>query len=275
MHQLLSNQSALMYLTMGGTKTATPTIHEVNSVNDVRLGGVSSLSSRKKSHLFTTRDSGSSIGSDSSTTAAAARMRYSQNQNFSSGLSICASSVEEEVLPRSASTSSLRASLRSSSQIIKDDSSTDERDHSPSISDSTSFSMGGSRLTLNSEGGRTITESQACENMSASEPALDNPKTTTSSSLRCKQITVTSFEEGNSSDSSLNSSLPSPNSEQIKKKKWFTSSISSRLSMGKSKKKKEKELDKDKETSKQESVSIKSLDKDKESSKQESISGKA
>ncbi|CAL4110080.1 unnamed protein product, partial [Meganyctiphanes norvegica] len=307
-HQLLSNQSALMYLTMGGTQTtasATPTIYEANSVADVRLGGGhSTASSRKKSHLLT-RDSGSSISSETSTTATNSRMRFSQSQNFSSDMSVYNNSVEEEVLPRSASTSSLRTHHRSSSQINKDDSSTDETDHSPSISDSTSFSIGGSRLTINSEGGQTITGSQvsppsspnllllsqlssdqslydemhttksvkkrspmlksysqdtgtstthkakqkACENMSASEPSLDNPKSSTvSSSLRSKQITASSFEEGNSSDSSLNSTMPSPNSDQIKKKKWFQNNISSRLSLGKSKKKKEKELDKDKES---------------------------
>ncbi|XP_042208776.1 uncharacterized protein LOC121857022 isoform X8 [Homarus americanus] len=174
-HQLLSSQSALMFLTMGGCTGASSYYGGGGSLNSSGLVKTprdsmadvqgSSGSGRKRSQLIP-RDSGSSLGSESSMTQTSI-MHHSHT--YSTDLTHHL--LDKEHIRRVSSTGSINRILPLEHDPSKDsnDSSTEETDVSQCVSETTSFTMGGSsgirgskrsRLTLNSEGGRAITSSQ-------------------------------------------------------------------------------------------------------------------
>lgn len=239
--QLLSNQSALMFLTMGGSSCFGAGSGSLNSsafigtprdsMADVRSSTGSTGSTRKRSQLIN-RDSGSSLGSESSINQTN-HMHHSHT--FSTGLSP-QSEEEEESIRRVSSTGSINHLLRRERERSKDsnDSSTEETDGSAYVSETTSFSMGGSQLTLNSESGSAVSPSQE---ISASEPALDSPKT---ASIRSRRLGAAPSEEGNSSDSSLlDERPPSADSRKKSTKSWFRNGFTGSLKIGRSKKQKD------------------------------------
>lgn len=199
-----------------------------DSMADVRS---STGSTRKRSQLIN-RDSGSSLGSESSINQTN-HMHHSHT--FSTGLSP-QSEEEEESIRRVSSTGSINHLLRRERERSKDsnDSSTEETDGSAYVSETTSFSMGGSQLTLNSESGSAVSPSQE---ISASEPALDSPKT---ASIRSRRLGAAPSEEGNSSDSSLlDERPPSADSRKKSTKSWFRNGFTGSLKIGRSKKQKD------------------------------------
>lgn len=240
-HQLLSSQSALMFLTMGGCTGASSCYGGV-AINSSGLGGTprdsmvdvrgSVGSVRKRSQLLT-RDSGSSLGSEASITQTTI-MHHSQTYTAGMGLH----SEEEECIRRASSTGSI--TVTDCPQSKDSESSTEETDGSACVSETTSFSMGGSRLTLNSECSRTISPVQEREKISASEPALDSPRT---SSMLNKKKGASPSEEGNSSDSSMMEERPPSADSRKKSKSWFRNGISSSLKFSRSKKLKETDKD--------------------------------
>lgn len=200
-----------------------------DSMVDVR-GSVGSV--RKRSQLLT-RDSGSSLGSEASITQTTI-MHHSQTYTAGMGLH----SEEEECIRRASSTGSI--TVTDCPQSKDSESSTEETDGSACVSETTSFSMGGSRLTLNSECSRTISPVQEREKISASEPALDSPRT---SSMLNKKKGASPSEEGNSSDSSMMEERPPSADSRKKSKSWFRNGISSSLKFSRSKKLKETDKD--------------------------------
>lgn len=202
-----------------------------DSMADVRSSTGSTGSTRKRSQLIN-RDSGSSLGSESSINQTN-HMHHSHT--FSTGLSP-QSEEEEESIRRVSSTGSINHLLRRERERSKDsnDSSTEETDGSAYVSETTSFSMGGSQLTLNSESGSAVSPSQE---ISASEPALDSPKT---ASIRSRRLGAAPSEEGNSSDSSLlDERPPSADSRKKSTKSWFRNGFTGSLKIGRSKKQKD------------------------------------
>ncbi|XP_047495320.1 stromal interaction molecule homolog isoform X5 [Penaeus chinensis] len=178
-HQLLSSQSALMFLTMGGCTGASSCYGGV-AINSSGLGGTprdsmvdvrgSVGSVRKRSQLLT-RDSGSSLGSEASITQTTV-MHHSQTYTAGMGLR----TEEEECIRRANSTGSI--TVTDCPQSKDSESSTEETDGSACVSETTSFSMGGSRLTLNSECSRTISPVQVSSTTPAHTPANALPQTT-------------------------------------------------------------------------------------------------
>ncbi|XP_037789513.1 stromal interaction molecule homolog isoform X13 [Penaeus monodon] len=247
-HQLLSSQSALMFLTMGGCTGASSCYGGV-AINSSGLGGTprdsmvdvrgSVGSVRKRSQLLT-RDSGSSLGSEASITQTTV-MHHSQTYTAGMGLR----TEEEECIRRASSTGSI--TVTDCPQSKDSESSTEETDGSACVSETTSFSMGGSRLTLNSECSRTISPVQERENISASEPALDSPRT---SLMLNKKKGASPSEEGNSSDSSMMEERPPSADSRKKSKSWFRNGISSSLKFSRSKKLKETDKDSSKNNTK-------------------------
>ncbi|XP_042861451.1 uncharacterized protein LOC122246761 isoform X2 [Penaeus japonicus] len=238
-----------MFLTMGGCTGASSCYGGVG-INSSGLGGTprdsmvdvrGSVGSMRKRSQLLTRDSGSSLGSESSVTQTTV-MHHSQTYTAGMGLH----STEEECIRRASSTGSI--TVRNCVQSKDSESSTEETDGSACVSETTSFSMGGSRLTLNSECSRTISPVQERENISASEPALDSPRT---SSMLSKKNAASPSEEGNSSDSSMMEERP-PSADSRKKssKKWFPNGISSSLRFSRSKKLKETDKDSNKNNTK-------------------------
>ncbi|ROT80744.1 putative stromal interaction molecule-like, partial [Penaeus vannamei] len=207
-----------------------------DSMVDVR-GSVGSV--RKRSQLLT-RDSGSSLGSEASITQTTI-MHHSQTYTAGMGLH----SEEEECIRRASSTGSI--TVTDCPQSKDSESSTEETDGSACVSETTSFSMGGSRLTLNSECSRTISPVQEREKISASEPALDSPRT---SSMLNKKKGASPSEEGNSSDSSMMEERPPSADSRKKSKSWFRNGISSSLKFSRSKKLKETDKDSSKNNTK-------------------------
>ncbi|XP_037789509.1 stromal interaction molecule homolog isoform X9 [Penaeus monodon] len=177
-HQLLSSQSALMFLTMGGCTGASSCYGGV-AINSSGLGGTprdsmvdvrgSVGSVRKRSQLLT-RDSGSSLGSEASITQTTV-MHHSQTYTAGMGLR----TEEEECIRRASSTGSI--TVTDCPQSKDSESSTEETDGSACVSETTSFSMGGSRLTLNSECSRTISPVQVSSTTPAHTPANAMPQT--------------------------------------------------------------------------------------------------
>ncbi|XP_037789514.1 stromal interaction molecule homolog isoform X14 [Penaeus monodon] len=207
-----------------------------DSMVDVR-GSVGSV--RKRSQLLT-RDSGSSLGSEASITQTTV-MHHSQTYTAGMGLR----TEEEECIRRASSTGSI--TVTDCPQSKDSESSTEETDGSACVSETTSFSMGGSRLTLNSECSRTISPVQERENISASEPALDSPRT---SLMLNKKKGASPSEEGNSSDSSMMEERPPSADSRKKSKSWFRNGISSSLKFSRSKKLKETDKDSSKNNTK-------------------------
>ncbi|XP_063606945.1 stromal interaction molecule homolog isoform X8 [Penaeus indicus] len=259
-----------------------------DSMVDVR-GSVGSV--RKRSQLLT-RDSGSSLGSEASITQTTV-MHHSQTYTAGMGLR----TEEEECIRRASSTGSI--TVTDCPQSKDSESSTEETDGSACVSETTSFSMGGSRLTLNSECSRTISPVQVSsttpahtpanalpqttsggvlakpspkrspmlksfsqdtdasntpdmrwkerENISASEPALDSPRT---SLMLNKKKGASPSEEGNSSDSSMMEERPPSADSRKKSKSWFRNGISSSLKFSRSKKLKETEKESSKNNTK-------------------------
>ncbi|XP_037789511.1 stromal interaction molecule homolog isoform X11 [Penaeus monodon] len=259
-----------------------------DSMVDVR-GSVGSV--RKRSQLLT-RDSGSSLGSEASITQTTV-MHHSQTYTAGMGLR----TEEEECIRRASSTGSI--TVTDCPQSKDSESSTEETDGSACVSETTSFSMGGSRLTLNSECSRTISPVQVSsttpahtpanampqtssggvlakpspkrspmlksfsqdtdasntpdmrwkerENISASEPALDSPRT---SLMLNKKKGASPSEEGNSSDSSMMEERPPSADSRKKSKSWFRNGISSSLKFSRSKKLKETDKDSSKNNTK-------------------------
>ncbi|XP_045130779.1 stromal interaction molecule 2-like isoform X13 [Portunus trituberculatus] len=212
-HQLLSSQSALMFLTMGGCTGATSyyagsslsSSTLVRSPGDslVDVPGGSGAMVRKRSQLIP-RDSGSSLGSESSVTPSCA-MHHSHT--YSTGL--IHHTLDRESMRRVSSTGSIGCISPADQDHLKDlqDSSAEETDTSGYALEGSSFTMGGSirnkgpkksQLTLNSEGGRAVSPSQEKEKISASEPALDNPKPLAQQNKKASPT----LEESTSSDSS-------------------------------------------------------------------------
>ncbi|XP_050727548.1 stromal interaction molecule 2-like isoform X4 [Eriocheir sinensis] len=164
-HQLLSSQSALMFLTMGGCTGAT-SYYAGSSLSSsgivrspaeslVEVPGSSGAITRKRSQLIP-RDSGSSLGSESSVTQSCV-MHHSHT--YSAGLMHHAR--ERESMRRVSSTGSIGCISPGDHENGKDlhDSSAEETESACTV-DGSSFSMGGSRLTLNSEGGRAVSPTQ-------------------------------------------------------------------------------------------------------------------
>ncbi|KAK8407207.1 hypothetical protein O3P69_002046 [Scylla paramamosain] len=212
-HQLLSSQSALMFLTMGGCTGATSyyagsslsSSTLVRSPGDslVDVPGGSGAMVRKRSQLIP-RDSGSSLGSESSVTPSCA-MHHSHT--YSTGL--MHHTLDRESMRRVSSTGSIGCISPGDQDHLKDlqDSSAEETDTSGYALEGSTFTMGGSirnkgpkksQLTLNSEGGRAVSPSQEKEKISASEPALDNPKPLAQQNKKASPP----LEESTSSDSS-------------------------------------------------------------------------
>ncbi|XP_045130770.1 stromal interaction molecule 2-like isoform X4 [Portunus trituberculatus] len=182
-HQLLSSQSALMFLTMGGCTGATSyyagsslsSSTLVRSPGDslVDVPGGSGAMVRKRSQLIP-RDSGSSLGSESSVTPSCA-MHHSHT--YSTGL--IHHTLDRESMRRVSSTGSIGCISPADQDHLKDlqDSSAEETDTSGYALEGSSFTMGGSirnkgpkksQLTLNSEGGRAVSPSQV--SLSTSPP---------------------------------------------------------------------------------------------------------
>ncbi|XP_068240629.1 stromal interaction molecule homolog isoform X13 [Palaemon carinicauda] len=244
--QLLCNQSALMFLTMGGSSyygTGSGSLNSSaligtprNSMVDVR----SSTGSTRKRHQLIARDSGSSLGSESSVSQTSI-MHHSHT--FSAALS---PQTEEETIRRVSSTGSIHHLLRKERECSKDsnDSSNEDTVESSYISETASFSMGGSQLTLNSmSSASAVSPSQE---ISVSEPSLGSPKT---NSVRSRRTGTSPSEEGNSSDSS---ERPLSTDSRKKSKNWFRNGITGSLKLGRSKKQKDIISEKEpiKETSK-------------------------
>ncbi|XP_069173265.1 stromal interaction molecule homolog isoform X19 [Procambarus clarkii] len=195
---------------------------------------------RKRSQLMP-RDSGSSLGSESSVTQA-----NIMHHSYTYSTELAGELYDKEHIRRVSST----GSIGNSTPLEHDhcnDSSTEETDMSVSGSDTTIFIMGGSQLRLNSDHGKTITTSQEREKISASEPALDSPKT----SVRDKHITLSPSEEGNSSDSSLmEDRSPSADSGKKQSKHRFTNGILGSLKFSKNKKLRDSQKDSNKDSAK-------------------------
>ncbi|XP_069173261.1 stromal interaction molecule homolog isoform X14 [Procambarus clarkii] len=246
---------------------------------------------RKRSQLMP-RDSGSSLGSESSVTQA-----NIMHHSYTYSTELAGELYDKEHIRRVSST----GSIGNSTPLEHDhcnDSSTEETDMSVSGSDTTIFIMGGSQLRLNSDHGKTITTSQVSlsplhspstlprgsstgnmqhnpspkrspmlksfsqdtganssssmklkerEKISASEPALDSPKT----SVRDKHITLSPSEEGNSSDSSLmEDRSPSADSGKKQSKHRFTNGILGSLKFSKNKKLRDSQKDSNKDSAK-------------------------
>ncbi|XP_071526231.1 uncharacterized protein Stim isoform X3 [Panulirus ornatus] len=299
-HQLLSSQSALMFLTMGGCTGAT-SYYGGGSLNSSGLAKTpresmadvrgSTGSGRKRSQLIP-RDSGSSLGSESSITQSNI-MHHSHT--YSTDLNH--QSLDKEIIRRVSSTGSINHIAHAEQDEFKDsnDSSTEETDALMCVSETIGFSMGGSHLVLNSEGGTTISPSQVSLStpsppihqlgsstgdtehkpspkrspmlksysqdtdassrsdtvlkeqvkISASDPALDSPKT----SARNKKIMASPSEEGNSSDSSLiEDRSPSADSRKKQSKSRFSNGLLGSLKFSRSKKLKDTEKDSSKDT---------------------------
>ncbi|XP_045613801.1 uncharacterized protein Stim isoform X4 [Procambarus clarkii] len=308
-HQLLSSQSALMFLTMGGC-TGASSYYGAGSLSSSTLVKTprdsmadvkgSSGVTRKRSQLMP-RDSGSSLGSESSVTQA-----NIMHHSYTYSTELAGELYDKEHIRRVSST----GSIGNSTPLEHDhcnDSSTEETDMSVSGSDTTIFIMGGSdrnkgskrsQLRLNSDHGKTITTSQVSlsplhspstlprgsstgnmqhnpspkrspmlksfsqdtganssssmklkerEKISASEPALDSPKT----SVRDKHITLSPSEEGNSSDSSLmEDRSPSADSGKKQSKHRFTNGILGSLKFSKNKKLRDSQKDSNKDSAK-------------------------
>ncbi|XP_045130780.1 stromal interaction molecule 2-like isoform X14 [Portunus trituberculatus] len=210
----------------------------------VDVPGGSGAMVRKRSQLIP-RDSGSSLGSESSVTPSCA-MHHSHT--YSTGL--IHHTLDRESMRRVSSTGSIGCISPADQDHLKDlqDSSAEETDTSGYALEGSSFTMGGSQLTLNSEGGRAVSPSQVSlstspppsmrqpglnevekeqktstrrspmlksysqdtagsrteatfkekEKISASEPALDNPKPLAQQNKKASPT----LEESTSSDSS-------------------------------------------------------------------------
>lgn len=128
------------------------------------VAGGSGAMVRKRSQLIP-RDSGSSLGSESSVTQTCA-MHHSHT--FSTGL--MHHTLDRESMRRVSSTGSIGCISPGDNEHLKDlqDSSAEETDTSVYAVEGSSFTMGGSRLTLNSEGGRAVSPSQV--SLTASPP---------------------------------------------------------------------------------------------------------
>ncbi|XP_063860310.1 stromal interaction molecule homolog isoform X31 [Scylla paramamosain] len=160
----------------------------------VDVPGGSGAMVRKRSQLIP-RDSGSSLGSESSVTPSCA-MHHSHT--YSTGL--MHHTLDRESMRRVSSTGSIGCISPGDQDHLKDlqDSSAEETDTSGYALEGSTFTMGGSQLTLNSEGGRAVSPSQEKEKISASEPALDNPKPLAQQNKKASPP----LEESTSSDSS-------------------------------------------------------------------------
>ncbi|XP_045130786.1 stromal interaction molecule homolog isoform X20 [Portunus trituberculatus] len=122
----------------------------------VDVPGGSGAMVRKRSQLIP-RDSGSSLGSESSVTPSCA-MHHSHT--YSTGL--IHHTLDRESMRRVSSTGSIGCISPADQDHLKDlqDSSAEETDTSGYALEGSSFTMGGSQLTLNSEGGRAVSPSQ-------------------------------------------------------------------------------------------------------------------
>ncbi|KAK7068379.1 hypothetical protein SK128_002888 [Halocaridina rubra] len=143
-----------------------------DSMADVRN---STGSIRKRSQLIA-RDSGSSLGSESSVSQTNC-MHHSHT--FSAGLSPQSETIE--TLRRISSTGSINRCSRRDREQSKDsnDSSNEETDGYAYISETASFSLGGSQLTLNSESGSAVSPSQVSSRLSSPRPSIDQCLSTT------------------------------------------------------------------------------------------------
>ncbi|XP_045130777.1 stromal interaction molecule 2-like isoform X11 [Portunus trituberculatus] len=130
----------------------------------VDVPGGSGAMVRKRSQLIP-RDSGSSLGSESSVTPSCA-MHHSHT--YSTGL--IHHTLDRESMRRVSSTGSIGCISPADQDHLKDlqDSSAEETDTSGYALEGSSFTMGGSQLTLNSEGGRAVSPSQV--SLSTSPP---------------------------------------------------------------------------------------------------------
>ncbi|XP_063860311.1 stromal interaction molecule homolog isoform X32 [Scylla paramamosain] len=122
----------------------------------VDVPGGSGAMVRKRSQLIP-RDSGSSLGSESSVTPSCA-MHHSHT--YSTGL--MHHTLDRESMRRVSSTGSIGCISPGDQDHLKDlqDSSAEETDTSGYALEGSTFTMGGSQLTLNSEGGRAVSPSQ-------------------------------------------------------------------------------------------------------------------
>ncbi|XP_066988462.1 stromal interaction molecule homolog isoform X16 [Macrobrachium rosenbergii] len=181
-------------------------------------------STRKRNQLIA-RDSGSSLGSESSVSQTSI-MHHSHT--FSTALS---PQTEEQTIRRVSSTGSIHHIIRRERECSKDsnDSSNEDTIESPYISETASFIMGGSQLTLNS----MSSAASPSQEISVSEPALGSPKT---NSVRSRKTGTSPSEEGNSSDSS---ERPPSTDSRKKSKNWFRNGITGSLKLGRSKKQKD------------------------------------
>ncbi|XP_063860290.1 stromal interaction molecule 2-like isoform X13 [Scylla paramamosain] len=130
----------------------------------VDVPGGSGAMVRKRSQLIP-RDSGSSLGSESSVTPSCA-MHHSHT--YSTGL--MHHTLDRESMRRVSSTGSIGCISPGDQDHLKDlqDSSAEETDTSGYALEGSTFTMGGSQLTLNSEGGRAVSPSQV--SLSTSPP---------------------------------------------------------------------------------------------------------
>ncbi|XP_066988444.1 stromal interaction molecule homolog isoform X1 [Macrobrachium rosenbergii] len=280
--QLLCNQSALMFLTMGGSSYYGAGSGSLNSsaligtpresMVDVRG---STGSTRKRNQLIA-RDSGSSLGSESSVSQTSI-MHHSHT--FSTALS---PQTEEQTIRRVSSTGSIHHIIRRERECSKDsnDSSNEDTIESPYISETASFIMGGSQLTLNSMSS-AASPSQVSSRLTSPRPSIDSNMTTNgimistspmrspmlkslsqdvnnslkpdvklkeisvsepalgspkTNSVRSRKTGTSPSEEGNSSDSS---ERPPSTDSRKKSKNWFRNGITGSLKLGRSKKQKD------------------------------------
>ncbi|XP_068240560.1 stromal interaction molecule homolog isoform X4 [Palaemon carinicauda] len=282
--QLLCNQSALMFLTMGGSSyygTGSGSLNSSaligtprNSMVDVR----SSTGSTRKRHQLIARDSGSSLGSESSVSQTSI-MHHSHT--FSAALS---PQTEEETIRRVSSTGSIHHLLRKERECSKDsnDSSNEDTVESSYISETASFSMGGSQLTLNSmSSASAVSPSQVSSRLTSPRPSIDSNMTTNGimistspkrspmlkslsqdinnshkPDVKLKEISVsepslgspktnsvrsrrTGTSPSEEGNSSDSSERPLSTDSRKKSKNWFRNGITGSLKLGRSKKQKD------------------------------------
>ncbi|XP_066988455.1 stromal interaction molecule homolog isoform X10 [Macrobrachium rosenbergii] len=232
-------------------------------------------STRKRNQLIA-RDSGSSLGSESSVSQTSI-MHHSHT--FSTALS---PQTEEQTIRRVSSTGSIHHIIRRERECSKDsnDSSNEDTIESPYISETASFIMGGSQLTLNSMSS-AASPSQVSSRLTSPRPSIDSNMTTNgimistspmrspmlkslsqdvnnslkpdvklkeisvsepalgspkTNSVRSRKTGTSPSEEGNSSDSS---ERPPSTDSRKKSKNWFRNGITGSLKLGRSKKQKD------------------------------------
>ncbi|XP_068240637.1 stromal interaction molecule homolog isoform X14 [Palaemon carinicauda] len=245
-----------------------------NSMVDVR----SSTGSTRKRHQLIARDSGSSLGSESSVSQTSI-MHHSHT--FSAALS---PQTEEETIRRVSSTGSIHHLLRKERECSKDsnDSSNEDTVESSYISETASFSMGGSQLTLNSmSSASAVSPSQVSSRLTSPRPSIDSNMTTNGimistspkrspmlkslsqdinnshkPDVKLKEISVsepslgspktnsvrsrrTGTSPSEEGNSSDSSERPLSTDSRKKSKNWFRNGITGSLKLGRSKKQKD------------------------------------